>query len=131
MELALFVESDCKVAVTVTVFGDGKLAGATNVALLPFGVSVPMEGLRLQLTLITPPLGPVAVNAWDALKATVPEAGDTETPGTGVGVGVGEPEPPPPHPIRIRRRPQTHIALKTVMTFTPRIAGSDSFNPTP
>lgn len=121
--LALFVESDCKVAVTVTVFGDGKLAGAVKVALLPFGVSVPIAGLRLQLTVITPPFGAVAVNASDALKATVPEAGNTESPDAGVGVGVGEPEcPPPPQPIKIRKSPHTHTALKTVMSFTPRIA---------
>ena len=121
MALALFVGSDCKVAVTVTALGEGKLAGATNVALLPLGVSVPMEGFSLQVTLTTPPLGLDAVNPWDAPKATTPDVGDTERPAAGVGVGVGVPElePPPPQPTKIRRSPHAHIALRIVMTFTP------------
>jgi hypothetical protein len=119
--LALFVGSDCKVAVTVTVLGDGKLAGATNVALLPLGVRVPIAGFSLQVTLRTPPLGLDAVNPWDAPKATTPDVGDTERPAAGVGVGVAVPdlELPPPQPIKIRKSPHAHIALRIVMTFTP------------
>ncbi len=102
--VADFVGSAWLVAVTCTVAGEGKSAGAVytpSAVMVPLAAFPPAVPLTLQLTAGSVELLTVAMNSCVFPKRTEPPAGVTVTlteRGGGGGGGATEPAPPPPQP---------------------------------
>jgi hypothetical protein len=84
-----------------------------------------MGALKLQFTATDVPLGPVAVNPWDALRATTAELGETTTLGIGVGVAVATDAVEwPPQPVTAASKAHAQTAFSKFMAGEIGCAGS-------
>ena len=103
--------------VTVTLFGEGKEAGAVYLpvpSMVPTVELPPCTPLTLQVAVTAIPLLDVALNCWLAPRATVAELGETVTLGGGGG-GVELPPPPQETSIKATRQAMPIFSISFIV----------------